>query len=891
MPVGLHTNFKISSKGEHIILSDPDGQQLDSIFTSKIPGDISLGRKPDGNSEWAFYKEPTPGLSNVSVGYSPIYVGDVQFSIPGGFYQSALNMELSAVNPMDSIFYTIDGSEPTQNDQLYSSPINLWKTTSIRARIIRSGHLPGAITTQTYLINESHNLPIVSVNTDPSNLWDQEYGIYVMGNNAENEFPHFGANFWEDWERPAHIAMYETDGSLAFQLDAGIKIFGAWSRGNPQKSISIHARKSYGADGIHYKIFKEKDISKFETIILRNSGNDFNNTMLRDAYCNRIVSALELDQQAYRPAIVYLNGEYWGIQNIREKVNEEFIAANHGIQEDQIDILEGNGEAVKGNAEHYEALLEYLYAHSLSIDENYDYIKTQIDIDNFIKYQLSEIFIDNRDWPGNNVKFWRERSPIGKWRWIMYDSDFGFDTWGNENKSFNTLNFALEPNGTGWPNPPWSTFLLRKLIENVSFKHDFINYFADNLNTIFQPAVLQDQLNDMKSMIEPEIANHMNRWNGDPGYWGDRISVMNSFAAARQGYIRNHIKSEFNLSGTYILDLKAEGNGHVQLNTLSIKNFPWHGVYFNNVPIKLEAIPDPGYKFVDWVGIETTDRELLTLTANYSTEITAVFMPSEELANEVIINEINYNSNADFDPGDWVELLNVSDHSINVSGWIIKDDDDLHEFQLPEGTIIDSHGYLVVCRDKLKFLTLFPLVEIVEGELDFGFGSSGDCIRLYSQNNSLIDHVCYENNTPWPVEPNGGGASLALLNSLSNNEHPANWKSSVSYGTPGAKNTDIITGLNDPLQFVELMSVSVYPNPAIKITNVEIYVPEACELTMSLIDMSGRKQKMNQNHQLSEGKNEVRLRLCEFENELMPGIYILMLETNSVKKRVKLLIR
>lgn len=377
-------------------------------------------------------------------------------------------MELSAVSPTDSIFYTIDGSEPTQNDQLYSSPINLWKTTSIRARIIRSGHLPGAITTQTYLINESHNLPIVSVNTDPVNLWDQEYGIYVMGNNAENEFPHFGANFWEDWERPAHIEMYETDGSLAFQLDAGIKIFGAWSRGHPQKSISIHARKSYGADGINYKIFKEKDISKFETIILRNSGNDFNNTMLRDAYCNRIVSTLELDQQAYRPAIVYLNGEYWGIQNIREKVNEEFIAANHGIQEDQIDILEGNGEAVKGNAEHYEALLEYLYTHSLSIDENYDYIKTQIDIDNFIKYQLSEIFIDNRDWPGNNVKFWRERSPIGKWRWIMYDSDFGFDTWGNENKSFNTLNFALEPNGPGWPNPLWSTFILRKLTENVS---------------------------------------------------------------------------------------------------------------------------------------------------------------------------------------------------------------------------------------------------------------------------------------------------------------------------------------------------------------------------------------------------------------------------------------
>lgn len=238
-----------------------------------------------------------------------------------------------------------------------------------------------------------------------------------------------------------------------------------------------------------------------------------------------------------------------------------------------------------------------------------------------------------------------------------------------------------------------------------------------------------------------------------------------------------------------------------------------------------------------------------------------------------------------------MELLNVSDHSINVSGWNIKDDDDLHEFQLPEGTIIDSHGYLVVCRDKVKFLTLFPLVEIVEKELGFGFGSGGDCIRLFSSTNSLIDHVCYENSAPWPVEANGGGASLALLNSLSNNEHPANWKSSVIHGTPGSKNTDIITGLNDPVQLVELISASIYPNPSSEITNVEIHVPAACEMTVDLIDMSGRKQKVMQNHKLSEGKNKLTFNLNELENEVKAGFYILILETRFAKKRVKLLVR
>ena len=338
VPLGLHTNFKISSEGEHLILSDSNGQQIDSIYTAKIPADISLGRKPDGNATWFFFNEPTPGNSNVTRGYAPIPVSKVQYSIPGGLYQDGLTILLATTNSLDSIYYTDNGSEPDTNDSLYSTSINVPITSTIRARVIRSGHLSGEIATQTYLINESHNLPIISVNTIPDNLWDLDYGIYIMVKNASVEYPHFGANFWEDWERPANIATYKPDGTLAFQLDAGIKIFGNWSRGQPQKSISIHARKSYGFDGINYKIFEDKDINEFKTIILRNSGNDFNNTMLRDAYANRVVSSLELDQQAYRPAVVYINGEYWGIQNLREKVNEEFINLNHGIEEDYNDI-------------------------------------------------------------------------------------------------------------------------------------------------------------------------------------------------------------------------------------------------------------------------------------------------------------------------------------------------------------------------------------------------------------------------------------------------------------------------------------------------------------------------------------------------------------------------
>lgn len=891
-PIGLHTNFKISSDGEHIILSDPGGQQIDSLYTAKIPADISLGRKPDGSAAWVFFDEPTPWFSNTTEGFSSIPVNEVQFSMQSGLYQNSFTLQLSTSNPTDSIYYTLNGSEPNRFDSLYSSEIIVAKTTSIRARVIRSGYLPGEIATNNYLVNESHDLPVVSINTDPENLWDIDYGIYVFGKNASGEFPYKGANFWMDWERPANIAMYEPDGTLAFQLDAGIKIFGNYSRGHDLKSLSIHARKSYGHDAIHYKIFEDKDISEFKTIVLRNSGNDFRNTMMRDAYANRIVSSLELDHQAYRPAVVYINGRYWGIQNIREKINEEFIHFNHGIEEDLIDILEFNGTVVKGNSEHYEAFLDYLNSHSLSSEENYAYVSDQIDIENYIKYQVANIFIDNQDWPGNNIKYWRERSPEGKWRWILFDLDAAFSAWFNDHESYNTLEYALNPDGPGWPNPPWSTFLFRKMTENQSFKYDFINCFADNLNTIFKPDVLVNKLDEMKEVIMPEIERHQLRWNNTMGNWENNISKMSDFVRKRQGYVRNHISKEFYLQGTYRVNIKVEGEGHIQLNTIELNDFPWDGIYYKNVPIKLEAIPDPGFTFVAWEGIETTDREHLTLDADSATVLTAIFTPYQEVVNEVIINEINYNSNSDFDPGDWVELFNVSDHGINVSGWVIKDSNDEHEFRIPDGTIIDSHGFLVLCKRKSKFLTLFPSVELVDGEMDFGFGSGGECIRLFTTNEMLMDEVCYENDAPWPVEPNGGGATLSLFHTLGNNEHPANWKASNIHGTPGAKNSDIITGLEDQINEMKtLEEIALYPNPTKGLVTIRIQSAQEEHVSFGLSDVAGKRSNRVLTHSILLGKNELNLDLQEFRRDISSGIYILHIESNSFRKRLRIVVQ
>ncbi len=893
VPVGLHTNFKISSSGEHIILSNKDGEQVDSVFTGKIPADISLGRKPDGSSAWMFFDQPTPGTSNTSEGYIPVPVNPVRFSIQGGYYQGDLNLRLYTGDPADSIYYTLDGGEPGRNDHLYSSGITIAKTTTVRARVIRSGFLPGEIGTNTYLLNELHDLPVVTVTTDPYNLWDEDYGIYVMGKNASEEYPYKGANFWQDWERPANIAMYEPDGRLAFQLDAGIKIFGNWSRGQDQKSLSIHARKSYGYDAIHYRIFDEKDIDEFKTILLRNSGNDFRGTMLRDAYADRILLDLHLDYQAYRPAVVYLNGEYWGIMNLREKINEEFIHYNHGIDEDLVDILEFNGSVVKGNNENYKALLDYLKSHNLDAEDHYKYVTDQIDVENYIKYQVANIFIDNQDWPGNNIKYWRERSNRGKWRWIVFDLDAAFSAWFDDHTDFNTLEYALDPDGPGWPNPPWSTFLFRKMMENKSFEYDFINCFADNLNTIFQPDILEKKLDEIKTVIEPEMPRHLERWNtGDMGAWNYRINKIREFVKNRSKYVWTHIKKQFHLSGTYNLNVEAIGGGYVRLNTITLHDFPWSGRYFKNVPVKMEAIPEPGHRFVKWEGIETYDREHLTLNADTLTEVYAVFMPYEDQEGEVVINEINYHSGKDFDPGDWVELFNVSDYAINVSGWVLRDSDDGHAFVMPEGTVIDSHGFLVVCRNKDKFENLFPSVSTVEGEMDFGFSSKGDCVRLFNSIGDLMDEVCYENDDPWPAGPDGGGKTLALLNTLGDNEQPANWRSSIGHGTPGTKNLDIITGLGSGMnEITTVPKITVFPNPTKGHITVRMELSPSEEVSFMLYDITGRAVGNMVNYTVSEGDQELDLDLHKLRKNIFSGVYILRIESASVKMSQRIIIQ
>ncbi len=504
------------------------------------------------------------------------------FSINGGLYSKIFSVVLTSDSPNTKIYYSLDGSEPTQNSLLYFKPIAVNLTKVIRAIAIENNFAPSKVITQTYFIDLNTKLPVLSLSTNPSNFFDPDSGIYVMGKNASPDFPYFGANFWRDWERPIHIELYEPDGKLGFSTDAGVKIYGTYSRGNDQKSLAIFARKEYGNKEIDYPIFPNYSVKKFKSIVLRNGGNDWDYSLMRDGLMQNLVKDLDLETQAFRPSLLFLNGEFWGIYNIREKVNEDFLESHSGYDKDSIDILEKGGEIVEGDSANYMAMLNYISNHDLSNPQNYSFIKNWMDIDEYINYMAAEIYFDNTDWPGNNVKLWRPRKQDAKWRWILYDTDFGFGLFDNSGYKHNTIAFATVTNGPDWPNPDWSTFLFRNLLKNTEFRNNFLSRIADLMNYNFKASRVDAMIDSLKNIIEPELPRQNQRWGDRWSNFSNEIKLLKDFAEKRIVYLRAYLTQQFDLPEMHSISFYSlpVSGGSIIINNTRISTLSMEWILF-----------------------------------------------------------------------------------------------------------------------------------------------------------------------------------------------------------------------------------------------------------------------------------------------------------------------
>lgn len=893
----FHTNFKISGEGESIYLTNIQGNSVDSVQVGTLAMNTSYGRTGKDPSVWGVFATSSPGKANAEVALAPEN-GDVPvFSLPGGIYANGIKVSLASPNKKDSVYFTLDGTEPTLSSTRAQREIDIPTSKVLKARILKTGVMPGKVVTNSYIIYDNKNLPVVSISMNPDDLWDFNTGIYVLGPNAESANPNFGANFWQDWEKPCHIEMIENSGEKVIDLDVGVKIFGNWSRANAQKSLAIHTRKSYGPDQIKYKLFEDRPFDEFQSIVLRNSGNDWNNTMFRDGLTSGLTNDLHFGKMAYRPSIIFLNGDYWGIQNIREKINEHFIASNNGVDPDSVLMLENGGEVLLGSAGNWFDMYNFLSANSMTIESNYAKVASQIDISSFIDYFASQIFFANWDWPGNNIRYWKTTDPESRWRWIMYDTDFSFGIWYNRSSSSNSLAEATDPNGPGWPNPPWSTLMLRKLLENIGFRNQFVNRFADLMNTTFLPDRINKAIDQKSSAINDEIGLHLKRWNGGNQIsWLSNVQTIRTFVNDRTYNVFIHIQQKFKFQTPQRLKVVADSRkGSVQLNSIKLTESPWNGTYYQEVPVTLTAIPNAGFRFLKWDGI-TSNSNLKTITVNPKTgmQLTAVFESDGSHYENIVINEISFNNSAQPDPGDWIEIFNKGTYDIDLSGWKLTDSDTTHLFTFASNTLIKANDFLVVSNDMTKMKSVFGEVKNLVGSFSFGLGNMTDAVRLFSKTNELIDEVSYSNVVPWKTFELKELWSFELTSPLKDNNSGINWEFSVNYGTPGTRNFANIPASDDELQipFNPTQLSQNYPNPFADGTTIEFRLEQPGKYQLEVMDITGRIIRiLNDDDQFSETHSVYWDGRDMAGKSVSSGVYLYRLNSNGIivmKRMIKM---
>lgn len=630
--VQLHTNFKLSKEGEQLILVNKNGVVLDSFTFPYQLTNISYGRKRNEPQVLGYFVVPTLGKINdfiMANGISPTPV----CSVKGGFHSGAQTVGISVASQDAKIYYTLDGTEPTTGSTPYAESIVLTKTSVLRVKSFIIGFLPSLTITQSYFIDEPMNLPVISLVTDPDHFFSDETGIYVQGTAGVAGYctsvPH---NLNQDWERPVNIELFEKDGTVGLNQMAGVKIFGGCSRIRyPIKSLAFFARKEYETSSFDYQLFPDKSSKEYDTFILRASGDDQPFTIFKDELTQTVVKdVIDIDVQAYRPVVLYINGEYWGIHNMREKINEHYANDNFGANADSVDVLKRNPqnswEIIHGSAKHYNAMMAYLQNNDITQPVHYNYICTQMDKDEYINYQITQIFFGGRDWPGNNIKFWRSREkPNDRWRWILYDLDHTFTEYFSD-----IMDEATEVDcKCDWPNPSWSTLLFRRLLENKSFRDEFIQRFFLYSESHFSRERIHGIIDQLQAAIAPEIPRHIQRWGGQktntpdntwvsPIFstveeWEWNVNLMRDFTDTRHEMAKKHVMDYFGISGLsgFQASVKPAHQGSIVIGNAVITDTAVSADVYSGEPMEVSCKPEPGYVLSHW---EVTRRQEMDST-------------------------------------------------------------------------------------------------------------------------------------------------------------------------------------------------------------------------------------------------------------------------------------
>lgn len=568
----LHSSIKLArAGGETLTLSDSTGYVLDKLYLPEIPTDYSYGRTW-GLGGFFYYDGPTPGSAN-TVGFRG-FTETPAFVTASGLYSTDVTVEIT-VPEGATVRYTLDGSVPTiLNSIEYTGPFTIQDTTAVRARAFCADLQPSQTISATYVLKTFYSLPVVCLVTDPDGLWNEQTGIFSAGEGidvtqyAEIPFddpePLYRIQKEAGVRVDAYAEMFDVDtGETVFSQGVEFGLIGQFSLDMPQKSLKVVAKARYGSKYINGKLFDDRDFTQYRAFVLRNSGNDCVWTRMVDGVQSRLVDKIDTTviHQAWQPVIVYINGRYWGHYNLRERVDEYFVAQHEGLtleDAETIDVLESNGTASDqinngSNAEWKEFIAKVKTLSPGKNPEDLQYILDNVDVDNYFDYVIFEIYFANTD--SANIRFYKV--PGGKWRWIMYDMDYGL-----YNSSANGVLNYLNPKGHG-SNDDIDNSLILKLLENDEMFDKFMTRFGEIFNILTTDVIIAE-INACYAILEPEMDMHFARWaesnlkninvdspqskDGALRYWNTRVERLINVARKRPAFCWRQLQDWFGLT-------------------------------------------------------------------------------------------------------------------------------------------------------------------------------------------------------------------------------------------------------------------------------------------------------------------------------------------------------
>jgi hypothetical protein len=768
--------FKLDCDGGFISLSDAQGNRITSLSYPKAISRTSYARKSIDGEEWGWTADATPGASNATAQFATERLAAPEVSVGSRLFTSSLDIQVT-IPEGTKLYYTTDGSLPAPSasgsKQSTNGRFSISRTTAYTFRLFRDGYLPSVPITRSYIkTSNKYTMPIISIVGDKSFFTDPKIGFDCDGDGTNGKIgngQNSPKNYNQPWDRPANFSYLSPDGEMLFNQDVNIAVSGGWTRSQSRRSFKLKASKVFdGQNRFDYSFFPQKPYIRNKNLLVRNGGNDVwtHNARFMDPALETIIqrSGIDLDVQSYVPIIEYVNGQLRGVLNLREPNNDKFAYANWGYDDEELDAFE-NLEMKNGN----DSVIKRIFTLGQRVatdDEAYEELKTLLDIDEFTNYMAVTMFLDNDDWPNNNIKAYRSQNG-GRYRFVSFDLDYAF-TLRNFNKNGDNpfAYFLLFKDASTVQGEANRNREIVRLFFNLLAREDFRRRFIDTFcivgGSVFEPSIAGDIVDELLAKVQP-MCQLMRNQGISEGHQPDRAaSTIKTKLSGRSKKMAGHLKdfsyaklSKTAQAVTLMTETKDSPNKEVEGAHLYINDLDVPYAYFNGhlfAPVTLRAEAPVGYRFVNWKKGSTvlSNEEQIALPTGSTVNLTAVFEKLDDSVTQDIppvrINEVSADDgiyvNEYFKRKDWVELYNTTDKPIDVAGMYLTDNlEKPTKYQITEAssatssTIIPAHGYLVVWCDGEK-----PLSQL---HASFKISNDGDELQLMAADNSWTDRITY----------------------------------------------------------------------------------------------------------------------------------------------------